>query len=235
MAASDQAIPKAPTASLVVIGDEILSGKVQDANSAYLAKALYELGVRLCQITTVGDDDAAIGEAVRRGSAGHHWVFTCGGIGPTHDDITIAAIANAFGVKTVIHPELKRLLEGHYGTRLTADHLRMAEVPAGTELIPVPALRHPQLLFGNVFIFPGVPRLFRLKFEAIQGALSPYSAPLRRDLAPTGRRRQHRRHLAPSTSPVRRGADRLLPRLRGSPFRHPHHHRGSRRHLARPS
>lgn len=156
------------TAGLVVIGNEILTGKVVDVNSAYLSRELNALGMPLLRITTIGDEFEEIGTVVKQFSEAYTWVFTSGGIGPTHDDITIPAIAAAFGVEAVSHPALEEPIRRHYGARLTEDHLLMALVPEGSELLPVPGLYHPQVKFHNVFILPGVPQLFQAKFAAIK-------------------------------------------------------------------
>jgi molybdenum cofactor synthesis domain-containing protein len=165
-----------PTAGLVVIGNEILSGKTQDQNAPFLARELRFLGVVLERILTIPDEFDLIGHTVREYSDAFTWVFTSGGIGPTHDDMTVAAIAAGFGVPVVVEPRLEEALRRHYKQRLTADHLQMAMVPEGAELIDVPGLAYPQVQFRNVFIFPGVPELFRYKWNAIKERFT--SAPI---------------------------------------------------------
>ena len=126
------------TAGLLVIGDEILSGRTQDRNIGQVATWLNLQGIRLAEVRVVADDMAAIGEAVTALRARNDYLFTTGGIGPTHDDITVDAIAAAFGVAVVIHPEARRILEAYYLPRnleLTEARLRMARVPEGAELI----------------------------------------------------------------------------------------------------
>lgn len=157
-----------PTAGMVVIGNEILSGKITDTNSPFLARELNFLGIRLERLFTIPDDFELIGRTVREFSEAFTWVFTSGGIGPTHDDLTIPAIAAGFGVDVERHPDLERTIREHYGERLTDDHLLMAQVPAGAELIDIEGLYYPQVKFRNVFIFPGVPQLFEFKFNAIK-------------------------------------------------------------------
>jgi molybdenum cofactor synthesis domain-containing protein len=157
-----------PTAGMVVIGNEILSGKITDTNSPFLCRELRFLGIRLERLFTIPDDFALIGRVVREFSEHFTWVFTSGGIGPTHDDLTIPAIAAGFSVPVVRHPELERTVRLHYGSRLTEDHLLMAQVPQGAELIDIEGLYYPQVQFRNVFIFPGVPQLFEFKFNAIK-------------------------------------------------------------------
>lgn len=158
----------APTVGIVVIGNEILTGKVADTNSPFLCKELNFLGLDLCRITTIPDDFDLIGRVVRENSEAFTWVFTSGGIGPTHDDMTVAAIAAGFGVDAVRHPVLEVALRQHYRERLTEDHLLMALVPQGAELIEVESLFVPQVVFRNIFILPGVPQLFQAKFNAIK-------------------------------------------------------------------
>lgn len=157
-----------PTAGMVVIGNEILSGKITDTNSPFLCKELNFLGIRLERLLTIPDEFDLIGQVVRELAETYTWVFTSGGIGPTHDDLTIPAIAAGFGVPVVRHPMLERTIRDHYGERLTEDHLLMAQVPEGAELIDIDGLYYPQVQYRNVFIFPGVPQLFQFKFNAIK-------------------------------------------------------------------
>ena len=163
-----QASERGPTAGMVAIGNEILSGKITDTNSPFLCRELHFLGIRLERIFTIPDDFALIGQVVREFSEAFTWVFTSGGIGPTHDDLTIPAIAAGFGVPAVRDPELERTIRAHYGARLTDDHLLMALVPQGAALIDIDGLYYPQVQFRNVFILPGVPQLFEHKFNAIK-------------------------------------------------------------------
>lgn len=164
-----QANEQGPTAAMVTIGNEILSGKITDTNSPFLCRELNFLGIRLERILTIPDDFALIGRVVREFSEAFTWVFTSGGIGPTHDDVTIPAIAAGFGVPAVRDPGLERTIREHYADRLTDDHLLMALIPEGAEMIPVEGLYYPQVRFHNVFILPGVPQLFEYKFNAIKG------------------------------------------------------------------
>ncbi|MBV8973299.1 MAG: competence/damage-inducible protein A [Sphingomonadaceae bacterium] len=159
------------TAALVVIGDEILSGRTQDANLAYLAKWLGLQGIRLKEARVVADDTAAIVDAVNALRAAHDYLFTTGGIGPTHDDITVDAIAAAFGVEVVHHPDAVRVLTDYYGDRLTDARLRMARVPAGAELIANARTKAPGIRIGNVFIMAGVPAITQSMLEALDGQL----------------------------------------------------------------
>ncbi len=154
-----------PTAAVVIIGDEILSGKFQDKNSPWLARRCRELGVDLVRIAVVPDIVDEIAEEVRRCMGKADLVFTTGGVGPTHDDLTMAGIAEAFGVPLVRHPELVELIRDHMGERLTDDALRMADVPQGAVLLHDGDIRFPLVRKGSVHIFPGVPGLLRMKFD----------------------------------------------------------------------
>lgn len=153
---------------MVVIGNEILTGKVEDTNSHYLCKELNFLGLDLCRIVTIPDDFDLIGRTVREFAGMFTWVFTSGGIGPTHDDMTVPAIAAGFGVRAIRHPAIEAAIRKHYGNRMTEDHLLMALVPEGADLIETEGLYFPQTVFRNVVILPGVPQLFQFKFNAIK-------------------------------------------------------------------
>jgi len=162
------------TAALVVIGDEILSGRTQDRNVAQLALWLNQQGIRLCEVRVVPDDAGAIGEAVNALRETHDYLFTTGGIGPTHDDITVDAIAAAFGVKVIEHPQARAILEDYYRDRpggLTEARLRMARTPEGAELIVNPYSGAPGVKMGNVYILAGVPQIAASMLEALTGAL----------------------------------------------------------------
>jgi molybdenum cofactor synthesis domain-containing protein len=159
------------TAALVVVGDEILSGKTVDTNTPFLITELRSLGVALREIAVVPDAVPAIAEAVRRVAPRVDHVFTSGGVGPTHDDVTIAGIAEAFAVPVVAHPHLLTLLRAYYSENsrvLVERNLRMADVPEGASLIEGPQLRWPVLQMRNVYILPGIPEIFRRKFLAIR-------------------------------------------------------------------
>jgi molybdenum cofactor synthesis domain-containing protein len=162
------------TAALLVIGDEILSGRTQDKNVAQVAVWLNDQGIRLVEVRVVPDDAARIAEAVNALRAEHDYLFTTGGIGPTHDDITIDAIAAAFGVPVVLHPDARRILEDYYRDRpggLTDARLRMARVPEGAELIPNGTSGAPGVRIGNVHILAGVPYIAAAMLEALSGRL----------------------------------------------------------------
>jgi molybdenum cofactor synthesis domain-containing protein len=162
------------TAALVVIGDEILSGRTQDLNVAQVASWLNEQGIRLAEVRIVPDDIGRIAETVNALRKSHDYLFTTGGIGPTHDDITVDAMAAAFGVPTIIHPEARRILEDYYRNRpggLTEARLRMARVPEGAELIPNPSSSAPGVKMGNVYILAGVPNIAASMLEALTGRI----------------------------------------------------------------
>jgi molybdenum cofactor synthesis domain-containing protein len=159
------------TAALVVIGDEILSGRTHEANLPTLARWLNLQGIRLMRAEVVPDDMHAIGVAVRGALAAHDYVFTTGGIGPTHDDITVDAIAAALGLSVIIHPEAEARLKAHYGERMTAARLRMARVPEGAELIENPETGAPGIRLGRLFILAGVPKIMQGMLAGLEGRL----------------------------------------------------------------
>ena len=156
------------TAGIILIGNEILSGKINDANAAYLCRELRDLGVDVRRIVVIPDDVALIAEEVAAFSKAFDLVFTSGGVGPTHDDVTIEGVARAMGVPVVRHPELVALLERYYRDTLTDAALRMAEIPDGAELITGNGLRFPNVAMRNIYVLPGVPEIFRRKFDAMR-------------------------------------------------------------------
>ena len=162
------------TAALVVIGDEILSGRTQDKNVAQLATWLNDHGIRLAEVRVVPDDIERIGEAVNALRAKHDYLFTTGGIGPTHDDITVDAVAAAFEVPVIVHPEARKILEDYYRGRpggLTEARMRMARTPEGAELLRNPYSGAPGIKIGNVYILAGVPNIAASMLEALSGTL----------------------------------------------------------------
>ena len=161
------------TAGLLVIGDEILSGRTQDRNIAQVGTWLNLQGIRLAEVRVVADDLARIGEAVNALRAAYDYLFTTGGIGPTHDDITVDAIAAALGVGVIVDPQARAILEAYYATRggLTEARLRMARVPDGAELIPNRMSGAPGIRVGNVFILAGVPHIAGMMLESLTGQL----------------------------------------------------------------
>jgi molybdenum cofactor synthesis domain-containing protein len=163
---------KIVTAAVLVIGNEILSGRTKDANLNYLAAELTSIGVRLLEARVVADAPAAIIKAVNELRTAYDYVFTTGGIGPTHDDITSECVARAFGVKLVKDPRAVRLLTNHYGeANLTEARLRMAHVPEGATLIDNPVSTAPGFQIGNVFVLAGVPAICRAMFDGLKGRL----------------------------------------------------------------
>ena len=161
------------TAALIVIGDEILSGRTHDKNIAQIALWLNLQGVRLREVRVVPDVEAAIVEAVRTLMARNDYLFTTGGIGPTHDDITVDALASALGVDVVIHPKARAMLEAHYATRggVTEARLRMARVPEGASLIENRMSGAPGIRHGNIFIMAGVPHITAMMLDALTGQI----------------------------------------------------------------
>jgi molybdenum cofactor synthesis domain-containing protein len=159
---------------MAVIGDEILSGRTQDKNVAQLATWLNMQGIRLAEVRIVPDVAARIVEAVNALRSSHDYLFTTGGIGPTHDDITVDAIAQAFGVRVVVHPAARAILEDYYRDRpggLNEARLRMARVPEGAELISNPSSGAPGVKMGNVYMFAGVPHIAASMMDALTGTL----------------------------------------------------------------
>ncbi|WP_095011984.1 competence/damage-inducible protein A [Tsuneonella mangrovi] len=162
------------TAGLVIIGDEILSGRTHDKNIAQIASWLQVQGIRLSEVRVVPDIEDRIVEAVDTLRAANDYLFTTGGIGPTHDDITVDAIAKALGVQVVIHPEARAMLERYYtgrGSALTEARLRMARVPEGAELIPNRMSGAPGIRIGNMFIMAGVPHITAGMLDSLTGEL----------------------------------------------------------------
>ncbi|MFT3968654.1 MAG: molybdopterin-binding protein [Sphingobium sp.] len=161
------------TAALLIIGDEILSGRTQDRNVSQVATWLNVQGIRLHEVRVVADDMDAIGEAVNILRVRNDYLFTTGGIGPTHDDITVDAIAAALGVGVIVHPEARSVLETYYETRggLTDARLRMARVPEGAALIPNRYSGAPGIHVGNIFIMAGVPHIAGAMLDALTGTL----------------------------------------------------------------
>jgi molybdenum cofactor synthesis domain-containing protein len=156
-----------PTAAALIIGNEILTGKVADANLAILARTLRGIGVRLVRAHTVLDEMDTLVSEIRSLSAAHTWLVTSGGVGPTHDDLTIEAVAKAFDRRVVVSEELEALLRNAYAGRVTEGHLLMARVPEGATLVRTDSVPWPSVLCENVFVLPGVPEIFALKMEVV--------------------------------------------------------------------
>jgi molybdenum cofactor synthesis domain-containing protein len=153
-----------PTAAMLVIGDEILTGRTRDANMHHLAQELTGRGIRLSEVRIVADQHESIVAALTALRGGYDHVFTSGGIGPTHDDITADAVAAAFGVPITIRADARAILEAHYqrtGLELNAARLRMARIPDGATLIENPVSAAPGFTLGNVHVMAGVPAIFQ--------------------------------------------------------------------------
>ncbi|WP_225026310.1 competence/damage-inducible protein A [Xinfangfangia pollutisoli] len=164
-----------PRAAMLVIGDEILSGRTRDSNLHYLAKELTRCGIDLVEARLVPDDHAAIVAAVRALSAGHDHLFTSGGIGPTHDDITADAVAEAMGAKIGHRADAMALLQAHYdrqGTEFNEARQRMARIPDGAVLIDNPISVAPGFTLGNVHVMAGVPTIFEAMLASVLPGLT---------------------------------------------------------------
>ncbi len=159
------------TAAVIVIGNEVLTGKVDEANARHLIHELRDAGVDLVRVVVVRDELDVIAEEVARASARCDHVFTSGGVGGTHDDVTMPAVAAAFGVGLVEQPVLAGLLRGRYGDRANVHVMRMAQVPEGAELVGEDELRYPVVRVRNVYVLPGVPEFLRAKFAYLKPRL----------------------------------------------------------------
>lgn len=160
------------SAALIIIGNEVLSGRTQDANLRPIALGLNEAGIRLREVRVIADDEAAIISTVNELRAVHAYVFTTGGIGPTHDDITAESIAKAFGVPLLRNPEaVQRLLRQIKPENLNEARLRMANIPEGASLIDNPVSHAPGFRIGNVHVMAGIPNIMQAMFDGIKGTL----------------------------------------------------------------
>jgi molybdenum cofactor synthesis domain-containing protein len=160
------------TAALLIIGDEILSGRTQDINLQYVAQGLAQAGIRLKEVRVVADEEDAIVNAVRPLSAAYTYVFTTGGIGPTHDDITAASVAKAFNAPLLRDPRaVERLQRQIRPEDLNEARLRMANIPEGAALIDNPVSHAPGFRLGNVHVMAGVPRIMQAMFDGIKPGL----------------------------------------------------------------
>jgi molybdenum cofactor synthesis domain-containing protein len=156
------------TAGIVVIGNEILSGKTRDENALYLVRELRNLGVDVRKVSVIPDELDFISSEVKEFSSSFDYVFTTGGVGPTHDDLTMNGIAAAFGRQIRRHPELEAALRSYYSEDVLEPNLRMADIPEGARLVGGKGMWFPVIAMENVYIFPGVPEIFRRKFERIK-------------------------------------------------------------------
>jgi molybdenum cofactor synthesis domain-containing protein len=171
---------EAPTAAVLVIGDEILSGRTKDKNIGFIAETLTDIGIDLLEARIVADVEEAIIEAVRALASRYDFVFTSGGIGPTHDDITADAIAKAFGLSIGHDPRAVDILKRHWATRGIEPNearLRMARIPDGATLIPNAVSAAPGFRIGNVFVMAGVPAILQAMMDEVAGML-PASRPV---------------------------------------------------------
>lgn len=167
------------TACLLLIGNELLSGRTQDKNMAYLGKSLSEMGIHLRECRVIPDVEAVIIDTLNACRARFDYVFTTGGIGPTHDDITAACVAKAFGQRLMRHPEALKRLEAYYEPgMLNEARLKMAETPEGARLIGNPISAAPGFIMENVYVMAGVPSIMQAMFEGIRGELKG-GAPVR--------------------------------------------------------
>ena len=158
---------RAKTAAVLVIGNELLSGKVEEANVPVLARTLRALGVELRRVVMVPDEIPTIAREVRELAKAHDWLFTSGGVGPTHDDVTIEAVARAFDVPVVVSASMEKMIRDHYRERVTDGHLRMALIPEGASLEVTNEIRWPTVLIQNTWVMPGIPEVFRMKLPVI--------------------------------------------------------------------
>jgi molybdenum cofactor synthesis domain-containing protein len=167
-AVPSRATPERPrTAAALIIGNELLSGKIEEKNLAVLAQSLRKLGILLRRVVMVLDDVEEIAREVKELSAAHDFLFTSGGVGPTHDDVTIEAVAKAFGVRVVSSESMEEMLRSHYRERTTEGHLRMALIPEGAALETTAEISWPTVRIQNTWVMPGIPEVFRMKIPVV--------------------------------------------------------------------
>jgi molybdenum cofactor synthesis domain-containing protein len=159
------------TAAALVIGNEILTGKIEEANVAFLAKELFALGVSLRRVVVCPDEVDVIVRDLDALRTAHDVVFTSGGVGPTHDDVTLEAVAKALGRRIVRSAEIEAMIRSYFGERTTEGHLRMADVPEGASLVRTGAMPWPTVEIENIYVFPGVPEVFRAKLPVLRDRL----------------------------------------------------------------
>jgi molybdopterin-biosynthesis enzyme MoeA-like protein len=164
------------TAACLVIGNEILSGKVAEANVVELARLLRSRGIEFRRVVMIEDDLDLIAREVKELSSSHTWLFTSGGVGPTHDDVTVEGVARAFGRKVLSSPELESMIRAHYKERTTDGHLRMALIPEGAELAVTEQVKWPTLRVENTWLLPGVPQIFALKLQVVAAHIGDHGA-----------------------------------------------------------
>jgi molybdenum cofactor synthesis domain-containing protein len=168
---------RSPTAAAIVVGNEILSGKVREANVYELARVLRPAGVLLSRVVAIPDDLEIIASEVRSHRAEFDYVFTSGGVGVTHDDVTIAGVARAFGVPVVRDLELEALIRRHYGEAVHENHLALANVPEGARKLAAEGYPWPLIAIENVFVLPGIPEIFQRKLAILRVHLKNVGAP----------------------------------------------------------
>ncbi len=166
MSEQDRKVGSARTAAILIIGNEVLSAKVADRNSPYLVRRCLEAGLTVRVIVTIPDEVAVISGWVRDLADSHDYVFTTGGIGPTHDDLTLESVALGLSRPRVRHPEMAAALKGYYGSQVTEEALTMADLPEGTTVTFVAEGEPPLLRVANVFLLPGFPELLEAQFQA---------------------------------------------------------------------
>ncbi len=177
------------TAALLIIGEEILSGRTRDENISHIARYLNDIGIALREVRVVADLDAEIIAAVNALRARYDYVFTTGGIGPTHDDVTTEAIAAAFGVRAPIDPRAVEVMRQHYrGRELNEARLRMARIPEGAELIDNPISSAPGFMLDNVIVMAGIPNIMQVMLDAVAPRLRR-GAPCKPDRCGSQRRK----------------------------------------------
>jgi len=159
------------TAAALIIGNEILSGKIADTNTTFLARVLFELGIELRRVVVCPDEVDAIGSDLTELRATHDLVFTSGGVGPTHDDVTIEGVAASFDRPVVRSVAVEKMIRHYYGDRANEAHLRMANMPEGAEMIRSSEAPWPTVVIENVFVLPGVPEIFELKLADLRKRL----------------------------------------------------------------
>ncbi|MFO0761925.1 MAG: molybdopterin-binding protein [Byssovorax sp.] len=160
------------TAAALIIGNELLSGKIAEQNLFVLARTLRALGIKLCRSVMILDEMDTIVHEVSHLATTYDVVFTSGGVGPTHDDLTVEAVGRAFGVDLQMSPVIEGLLRGYYGDKVTEGHLLMARVPAGARLVTSPGAPWPTVVMKNVWVLPGVPEIFQMKMAQVEHELS---------------------------------------------------------------
>jgi molybdenum cofactor synthesis domain-containing protein len=159
------------TAGIIIIGNEVLSGKVEEENARFLTKELRTLGVKLMRVTIIRDEIEEIASEVKHHAAAFTHVFTTGGVGGTHDDVTFVGVARAFDLPIIRNSDLERLLIEHYKDRINRHVLSMADLPEGSDLIGLGVLPYPLVRVRNVFVLPGVPSFVRAKFDVLRAML----------------------------------------------------------------